>query len=142
MPEDGVELFGARFLDFLGSLVRYQKHVKTKPLLLSAERDYLAKNIELLLNQAQLALLRGDNSAYHLSLNEAKDRIGMYVRQQTKETQFFITEVTSLASIQLKPDVPTIEASSRAVRVFREFWNKEKLVREQQAMALKQENAK
>ncbi|MCG8534423.1 MAG: uroporphyrinogen-III C-methyltransferase [Pseudomonadales bacterium] len=142
MPEDGLELLGARFVTFLGSLFRYQKHVKSKPMLLSAERDYLAQSIVLLLHQAQLALLRGDNTAYHLSLTEARERIGLYVRQQTKETQFFITEVTALGAIQLRPEVPTIEASSRAVRVFREFWNKEKLIREQETMALQRENAK
>ena len=142
MPEDGLELLGARFVTFLDSLFRYQKHVKSKPMLLSAERDYLAQSIVLLLHQAQLALLRGDNTAYHLSLTEARERIGLYVRQQTKETQFFITEVTALGAIQLRPEVPTIEASSRAVRVFREFWNKEKLIREQEAMALQRENAK
>ena len=142
MPEDGLELLGARFVTFLDSLFRYQKHVKSKPMLLSAERDYLAQSIVLLLHQAQLALLRGDNTAYHLSLTEARERIGLYVRQQTKETQFFITEVTALGAIQLRPEVPTIEASSRAVRVFREFWNKEKLIREQETMALQRENAK
>ena len=142
MPEDGLELLGARFVTFLDSLFRYQKHVKSKPMLLSAERDYLAQSIVLLLHQAQLALLRGDNTAYHLSLTEARERIGLYVRQQTKETQFFITEVTALGAIQLRPEVPTIEASSSAVRVFREFWNKEKLIREQETMALQRENAK
>lgn len=141
MPDDGLALFFSRFSEFLGSLVRYQKHEKVKPLLLSAERDYLAQSIVLLLQQAQLALLRGDNQAYSLSLNEAKDRVSQYIRQRTQETQFFITEVNDLASVTLRPAVPSIEASTRAVRVFREFWSKEKLIREQQAQQLKQENA-
>ena len=137
----GIELFMDRFTDFLGSLFRYQKHAKSQPLLLTSQRDYLAQSIILLLNQAQLALLQRDNEAYHLSLNEVKERVRAYIRLHTPETQFFIGEISELASVQLRPKVPSIEGSSRAVRVFREFWNKEKLIREQQAMALKQEKA-
>jgi uncharacterized protein HemX len=97
--------------------------------------------VVLLLNQAQLALLQRDNEAFHLSLNEAKDRVQLYLRTHSAEAKFFINELNHLTQVKLRPSVPSLEASSRAVRVFREFWNKEKLIREQQAMALKQENA-
>lgn len=137
---DGVELFTQRFLYFMQSLVRYQKHEKSKPIILSAERDYLKESIILLLQQAQLALLRGDNGAYHLSLQGALERVDLYVSQQTKETRFFMTEIRDLDTIQLTSAVPSLEQSARAVRVFRDFWDKEKYAREQAAQFLEQEN--
>ncbi len=141
LDTQGAELFMDRFTDFLGSLFRYQKHIKSQPLLLTSQRDYLEQSVVLLLNQAQLALLQRDNEAFHLSLNEAKDRVQLYLRTHSAEAKFFINELSDLTQVKLRPSVPSLEASSRAVRVFREFWNKEKLIREQQAMALKQENA-
>lgn len=141
LDTQGAELFMDRFTDFLGSLFRYQKHTKSQPLLLTSQRDYIEQGIVLLLNQAQLALLQRDNEAYQLSLNEAKDRVQLYIRTHSAEAKFFLRELEALTDVTLRPAVPSLEASSRAVRVFREFWNKEKLIREQQAMALKQEEA-
>ncbi len=140
-PGDEVDFFLVRFKSFLDSLVRYQKHEKSKSILLSSQRDYLVQSVELLLNQAQLALLKGDNRAYQLSLNEARNRVDLYVAQQNEEAKFFVAEIGALSAVQIRPQVPTIEASNRAVRVFREFWNKEKLIREQQVIKLQQENA-
>lgn len=142
LPQQGVVLFWYRFKQFLGSLYDYQKHPKGRPVTLSADREFLAQNVIMLLQQAQLALLRGDNQAYHVSLTGARERVEMYIHQQTGETQFFVAEISDLLGVQLRPPMPTIEASTRAVRVFREFWNKEKLIREHQSMMLQQENSK
>ncbi len=145
-PEDGLGLFWYRFTEFLSSLVRYQKHEKQKPVLLTAQRDYLAQSITLLLEQAQLALLRGDNNAYRLSLKEARNRINSFQLLQEKESRIFMTELDALASIRLRPQMPTLENSVRAVQVFREFWTNEKVQREQAVIKLQlqqaQENAR
>lgn len=140
VPENNIDFFVGRFQDFLQSLVRYDSHEKNKPILMTSQRDYLVQSVELLLNQAQLALLKGDNEAYQLSLREAQDRVDRYVLQQNDEAKFFVAELGSLASVRIRPEVPTIDATNRAVRVFREFWNKEKLIRQNQVMKLQQEN--
>lgn len=131
LPQDGVPLLWRRFTDFFKSLVRFQKHDKMKPLLLSTEREYLAQGIVLLLEQSQLALLRGDNQAYRLSLLEARSRVDGYINLQTEESKVFLTELDVLAAVKLRPPVPAIDDSVRAVQVFREFWAKEKIEREQ-----------
>lgn len=131
LPEDGLPLLWRRFTDFVKSLVRFQKHEKVKPLLLTVEREYAAQGIVLLLEQAQLALLRGDSQAYRLSLIEASRRVDGYINLQTQESKVFLTELDALAAVKLRPPVPIIEDSVRAVRAFREFWAKEKIEREQ-----------
>ena len=65
----------------------------------------------------------------------------MYIQQRTGETQFFVAELSELLSVKLRPALPTIEESTRAARVFRDYWNKEKLIREQQALKLEQQSA-
>lgn len=141
VPADGIGLFWYRFSRFMTSLVRYQKHEKQKPVLLTSQRDYLAQSITLLLEQGQLALLRGDNQAYQLSLKEARDRIDSYKQLQDRESRVFISELESLAAIRLRPAMPTLENSVRAVQVFREFWAKEKVQREQAVLKLELQQA-
>lgn len=141
VPQDGLELFWYRFVDFMTSLVRYQKHEKQKPILLTSQRDYLAQSILLLLEQGQLALLRGDGNAYRLSLREARDRIDQFKQLQDRESKLFISELESLSSIKLQPAMPTLENSVRAVQVFRDFWAKEKIQREQAILKLETQQA-
>lgn len=131
LPENGLPLFWRRFTDFLGSLIRFQKHEKAKPLLLTAERDYLAQSIVLLLEQSQLALLRSDTQAYRLSLMEARRRVDSYIHLQTQESKLFLSELDALVQIKLRPPLPGIQDSVRGVQVFREFWAREKIEREQ-----------
>ena len=138
LPEEGLALFWYRFKKFLGSLYDYQKHPKGRPITLTEDREFLARNVIMLLQQAQLALLRGDNEAYRVSLTGARERVEMYIQQQTGETRFFVTEISELLQVKLRPPMPTIEESTRGVRMFREFWNKEKLIREQQVQKLEQ----
>lgn len=140
LPQDGLDLFWYRFKTFVSSLYDYQKHPKGRPITLTEDREFLARNVIMLLQQAQLALLQGDNEAYRVSLSGARDRVEMYIHQQTGETQFFVAEISDLMKVQLRPPMPTVEESTRAVRVFREFWNKEKLIREQQAQRLQKDN--
>lgn len=140
-PEEGIPLFWYRFVRFLDSLVRYQKHEKQKPILLTSQRDYLAQSILLLLEQGQLALLRGDDNAYRLSLREARERIGYFKQLQDRESELFIRELDELAAIKLQPVLPTLENSVRAVQVFREFWSREKVQREQAVLRLEMQQA-
>ncbi len=141
LPEEGLALFWYRFKRFLSSLYDYQKHPKGRPITLTEDREFLARNVIMLLQQAQLALLRGDNEAYRVSLTGARERVEMYIQQRTGETQFFVAELSELLSVKLRPALPTIEESTRAVRVFRDYWNKEKLIREQQALKLERQSA-
>lgn len=138
LPEEGMALFWYRFKKFLASLYDYQKHPKGRPITLTEDREFLARNVVMLLQQAQLALLRGDNEAYRVSLTGARERVEMYIQQQTGETRFFVAELSDLLKVKLRPPMPTIEESTRGVRVFRDFWNKEKLIREQQVQKLQQ----
>ena len=94
-----------------------------------------------MLEQGQLALLRGDGDAYRLSLKEARNRVNAYQQLQEREARVFIRELDALAGIRLDPPMPTLENSVRAVQVFREFWAGEKLQREQAVLKLQMQQA-
>lgn len=142
LPEDGWDLFWHRFDHFLKSLFNYQKHEKGRPAILTADREFLVQSVILLLQQAQLALLSGDNEAYHLSLQGALQRAEMFIHQQTGVSKFFITELNDLLKVQLAPKVPTIEESQRAIQAFREYWNTEKQERARQVERLHRQTEK
>ena len=140
LPENGLPLFWRRFTDFIRSLVRFEKHEKAKPLLLTAERDYLAQSIVLLLEQSQLALLRSDSQAYRLSLTEARRRVDNYIHLQTQESTLFLAELDALMQVKLRPPLPSIQGSVGAVQAFREFWSREKIEREQLVLKMERQS--
>ncbi|MCG8670114.1 MAG: uroporphyrinogen-III C-methyltransferase, partial [Pseudomonadales bacterium] len=86
--------------------------------------------IQLLLEQAQLGLLRGDQAVYTASLNEAAKRVKAYLRTNTGEAEAFLTKLSDLSAAIVQSDVPSIEGSVRAVKVFRDFWQQEKIERQ------------
>lgn len=130
-PADGVDSFVSEVKNFAESLVSIQRVSgdEIRPLLLSDQRAYVVQNIKLLLEQSQLALLRGDQKVYEAGLKEAGKRVSSYLRTNSPGTEAFLEELDKLGKIAVKPVVPPINDSVRAVQVFRDFWQKEKVER-------------
>ena len=131
-PPDGLAYAWYEVKRFFSSLVRVQRVTDSeiKPLLLQDQQIFVEQNIRLLLEQAQLALLRGDQSVYRASLNEVGSRVREYLRTNTREAEAFLKSVAELKSATVEPEVPSIEGSVRAVQVFRDYWQKEKVERQ------------
>lgn len=139
VPEDGLAYAWYEIKHFFKSLVRVQ-HVtenEIKPLLLQDQQAFIEQNIRLLLEQAQLALLRGDQIVYNASLKEVANRINTYLRTNTSESQAFLKTLAELRQEVIDPAVPSIENSVRAVQVFRDYWQKEKVERQLSRAAIK-----
>ena len=131
-PPDGLAYTWYEVKRFILSLVRVQRVTEgeIKPLLLQDQQIFVEQNIRLLLEQAQLALLRGDQTVYRTSLGEVQSRVRDYLRTNTPEATAFLKTVAELKATTVEPAIPSIEGSVRAVQVFRDYWQKEKVERQ------------
>lgn len=138
VAQEGFELFWYKVKTFLTSLVRFQKN--KEPLANVAvdpqARFYLQQSILLLLDQAQLAVLRGEPSTYTLSLQETTDRVQRYLRVDTQEGERVLRELKELAQQSVKQRVPNISGSLLALDAFRQAWDKGRSSREAAAARL------
>ena len=130
----GWNRFVGRLGGFVESLVRVRVNDETtiKPLLLADQQEYLQQNIFVLLEQAQLSLLRTDYVGFKVSLKQARKRIAQYLRTDTPEAKFVLAELQSLADTPMVTVVPSIEKSVTALQVFRDYWQQEKIERQLQ----------
>lgn len=138
--DNGFELFWYKVKTFVGSLVRFQKN--KEPLMSVAvdpqARFYLQQSILLLLDQAQLAVLRGEPSTYTLSLQETTDRVQRYLRVDTQDGERLLRELKDLSQHPVKQTVPTISESLLALDAFRQAWEKGRSARDAAAERLQQ----
>ena len=130
----GWSRFVGRLVGFVESLVRVRVNDETtiKPMLLADQQEYLQQNIFVLLEQAQLSLLRTDYVGFNVSLKQASNRIEQYLRTDTPEAQFVLAELKALTDIPMVTVVPSIEKSVTALQVFRDYWRQEKIERQLQ----------
>lgn len=137
----GFELFWYKLKTFVSSLVRFQKN--KEPLMSVAvdpqARFYLQQSITLLLDQAQLAVLRGEPMTYTLSLQETIDRVQRYMRVDTQDGERVLRELKELVLLPVKQKTPEIGGSMLALDAFRQAWEKGRGARE--AAAIRLQNA-
>ena len=80
-------------------------------------QHFMQLNVRLLLEQAQLALLKQDQALYGHSLEQAEKLVAHYYSPSTPEYQF-ITEITALAKMQIAPKLPDISNSLKLLHLF------------------------
>ena len=114
-PSSLAETF-ERFSDKLGKLIVLQKRQQPiEPLLSQAEQTMVRQNLYLLLEQAQSALLREEQSIFNNSLNKAEILLRRYF-QLNSESQAMITGLQALADKSVVQDLPDISASHKAIQ--------------------------
>jgi uroporphyrin-3 C-methyltransferase len=114
-PSSLAETF-ERFSDKLGKLIVLQKRQQPiEPLLSQAEQTMVRQNLYLLLEQAQSALLREEQSIFNNSLNKAEILLRRYF-QLNSESQALITGLQALADKSVVQDLPDISASHKAIQ--------------------------
>ncbi len=136
----GWNRFVGRLAGFVESLVRVRVNDETtiKPMLLADQQEYLRQNVFVLLEQAQLSLLRTDYVGFNVSLKQASKRIEQYLRTDTPEAKFVLAELKGLTDIPMVTVVPSIESSVTALQVFRDYWQQEKVARQLQKNQLEE----
>lgn len=103
-----------------------------KPILSTDQRAYLKQNLNLLMEQAQLAVMRRDAASYHQVLNQAQSWTQEHFNLNTPVAQSVAQTFSELKSLQLNPEMPDISGSVRAVAGFVDNWKVEKQIRQQQ----------
>jgi len=102
----------ARAMSSLESLVVIQQHDRAvEPLLSPEQGHYLRQNLQLLLEQAQLALLRQQQVIYETSLNRSIELISRYFDAANSATQALSQALEQLNTLQVAPQMPNINGS-------------------------------
>lgn len=101
-----------------------------KPLLSSEQRVYLTQNLELLIEQAQLAAMKHDAVVYKRVLAQAEAWVRQHFNLSTADAELTLSTFKELSAVELNPAVPDVSESMRALKVFSEAWSKEKEIRQ------------
>ncbi len=104
-----------RLLNKLGSYVRVRDHGKTiNAVLPPSEQKYLQQNLRLMLEQAQVALLRNEENIYQESLVKAQNWINQYYSLNEKATAV-LEELQALQREEISPDLTNFSNSTSAL---------------------------
>lgn len=99
----------------LGSYVRVRDHGKTiNAVLPPSEQKYLQQNLRLMLEQAQVALLRNEEAIYQESLVKAQNWITQYYSLNEKATAA-LEELKALESAEIAPELTNFSNSAGAL---------------------------
>jgi len=115
-PESWQDIPAAVWKD-IKSLVVVRRHQQpTKPLLPPAESWFLVQNLRLKLEQARLSLLHRDSALFRQNLNEANTWISTFFNEESPGVINALKEISALAKIELRPDIPDVSGSLRQLR--------------------------
>lgn len=99
----------------LGSYVRVRDHGKTiNAVLPPAEQKYLQQNLRLMLEQAQVALLRNEDNIYQESLVKAQNWINQYYSLNEKASAV-LEELQALQKEAISPELTNFSNSTAAL---------------------------
>ena len=103
------------------SLVIIRHHTRpTVPLLPPEQRYFLSENLRLQLEEARLALLRGDSTDYRQRLATAEQWIREYFDPDSPVTRSALETLAKLAKEDVAPALPDISAVVRNLNRVRE----------------------
>ena len=107
----------AKALAKLESLVVIQKHDKpVEPILSPDQGHYLRQNIQLLLEQGQLALLRQQSDIYKNSLTRAQTLLEQYFDKTNTNTAALLRALSQLSKLEVAPTIPDISGSLKQLQ--------------------------
>lgn len=127
----GVQESWGKAMAKLESLIVIQhRDEPVKPLLSPEQKYYLQQNLNLMLEQAQLALLQRRQESFDSALNKAEEWLSTYFQQDDGTTQALLRGIGDLKSTQVAPALPDISNSLTELKSYL-----------QQMTALKQKGA-
>ncbi|MCV6605803.1 MAG: uroporphyrinogen-III C-methyltransferase [Porticoccaceae bacterium] len=111
------------FADGLKDYVRIRQRDKPiEPLLGVEEEQYLRHNLRVMLEQAQLALLREEPQVYSASLGKCRQWLQQHFREN-HVAQEFDQQLGQLAGQTVTSQLPEISASLQALRNYINLWH-------------------
>ncbi|MCG6656546.1 hypothetical protein HOP52_01990 [Halomonas campisalis] len=119
VPAGGWQQQLSRFGQELRDLVVIRHHDEALEGLISPEQEsYLRQSARLVLEQAQLALLKEEQDLYEASLDKALTLIHGYYDTERDEVQSVIARLESLKAETIRPELPDISGSQQALATF------------------------
>ncbi|MCB1827114.1 MAG: uroporphyrinogen-III C-methyltransferase, partial [Coxiellaceae bacterium] len=85
-----------------------------QPLLTPLQHHYLIENIQLQLNLAAWAVINRNEKIYNRVLSQAEKQIAEQLKQ-SDATMALLSGIAALKTIDVAPQVPTVDGSLRAV---------------------------
>jgi uncharacterized protein HemX len=102
--------------NFLSDFVTIKDHSQpVKPLMSANQRGNLNSNIQLALQQAQIALLRGEQGLYQINLNNAIKWIGEFF-QNNQAAQTILQTLTQVNGISINVQLPSELKAKQAIQ--------------------------
>ena len=98
-------------VEMLKSLVVIRhRDTEITPLVSQTQEEFLRQNLQLILQQAQWAVLQHNQAVYHYSLTQASEWIQHYFADNDQATLALQANINELQKINLTPDLPDINA--------------------------------
>ena len=119
---EGIELnawqkFTTKAWAGLGSIVRIREHDKALPAPLTPDQHYyLQQNMQLMLEQAQVALVRQQTDLYRHSIQRTQAWLNEFVRNETAQAKALQQTLEELALWEVAPAFPDITGSLTELR--------------------------
>ena len=112
----------------LSDLIRVQRRDKpVEPLLSQEEELFVRHNLRILLEQAQLSLLREEQAVFKASLDKAQHWVRQYF-QLNDNADRLVTQLDDLAQQPVVQTLPDISGSLEALREYIDSWHKRRKV--------------
>ncbi|MGP9797527.1 uroporphyrinogen-III C-methyltransferase [Halomonas sp. 86] len=109
----------ARFGEELKDLIVIRHHDEPMEMLVTPEQEsYLRQSLRLILEQAQLALLKEEQPLYEASIDKALELLNGYYDLDSDSTQSVISRLQELKQADIEPELPDISASQQAMTHF------------------------
>ncbi|WP_456269023.1 uroporphyrinogen-III C-methyltransferase [Kushneria sp. AK178] len=100
----------------LKDLVTVRRHDEPlEALITPAQEGYLRQNVRLLLEQAQLGVMRSNEAIYQNSLERAETLITTYFRTGDSNVQRLVEQLDQLGQRNISPELPDISGSIEAL---------------------------
>ncbi|GEK73699.1 MULTISPECIES: uroporphyrinogen-III C-methyltransferase [Halomonas] len=118
-PSGGWQQQLSRFGEELKDLVTVRQHGEAMEALITPEQEsYLRQSVRLILEQAQLALLKEEQELYDASLDKALTLIDGYYDTDDEGVQAVLNQLEALQGRTIRPELPDISASQQALAEF------------------------
>ncbi|HEC07659.1 MAG TPA: hypothetical protein ENJ12_12450 [Thiolapillus brandeum] len=119
-PEGTVSRLGKDLWRGLQNSVRIRHHDRpVETLLTSGQEALLVQNAGLMLETARLALVQGDDSLYRESLQRLDEWLKRYFHLDDRTGQQASATIQALMAVKLKPELPDLSESLKALQTRR-----------------------
>ena len=117
--EDWRDLPQAIWQDIKGLVVIRNHAEPIQPLLSPEQHFFLSQNLRLQIEQARLALLNGQEKVFQERLQTTREWVITYFEKDHNLTQHVLTRLDELDQAKIKPDLPDLSDTFRALYDYR-----------------------